>query len=146
MSINTRRLLRQLAERLREIATRQGNVPFKTGDLRKSIIVAEVTDQQALVGSNLPYARAVHDGRPALTIRPKKKRALFWPGAAHPVRVVHQPARKGNPFLVRALQQLAADPLPPEIRADFGDEVADQIEAQLRRVANSNMVIRRSRG
>lgn len=131
--IHTRRLLRQLAEHLREITTRQGNIPFKTGDLRKSIIVAEVTDERALVGSNLPYARAVHDGRPALTIVPKKKQALFWPGAAHPVRRVKQPARRGNPYLARALQELASSPLPTKFRDDLGDDIVDALEAHLSR-------------
>lgn len=132
MMIDTRLLLNQLAEHLREIATRQSNVPFKTGDLRKSIIVHEVTADRATVGSNLPYARPVHDGRPALTIRPRKKKALYWEGAAHPVRKVTQPARKGNPFMARAAAELTATPLPPAIRQTVGEEVAQVIEAHFR--------------
>lgn len=62
-----------IAERTREIATRQENVPFWRGDLRKSI-VAELTKKgTATISSNMPYARAVHDGRPAIVIRPQKK-------------------------------------------------------------------------
>jgi len=122
-----------LAEHLREIATRQGNIPFRTGDLRKSIVAQQGALGRAWVGSNLPYARAVHDGRPAVTIKPKKGKALSWQGAAHPVKKVHQPPRKGNPFLSRAAEELARDGVPAGIRDRVGDEVADAIEADLRR-------------
>lgn len=96
----------QIAERLRDLATEDGRVPFRTGGLRKSIQVDLIGRGVATVGSNLNYARSVHDGRPALVIRAKKKKALFWPGAAHPVKKVYQPARQGRPFLLEAAEEL----------------------------------------
>lgn len=118
------------AEKLREIATRQGVVPFWKGDLRKSHVVQPVGTDSARLGSNLPYARAVHDGRPALTIRPKKAKALFFPGLAHPVRVVHQKARVGNPWLHKSVTILAREGLS-FLAPVLGPEVADHLSRAL---------------
>lgn len=59
---------------------------------------------RAVVGTNLGYAKAVHDGSPPHVIRPKGKKALYWRGAAHPVRSVRHPGYKGNPFITDGLQ------------------------------------------
>ena len=55
-----------------------------------------------------PYAGYVHQGTglygPRKTkIRPKTKKALYWPGAAHPVRAIK--GMKPNPFLARAAEE-----------------------------------------
>ena len=49
------------------------------------------------------------------TILPKDKKALYWPGAAHPVRRVNHPGSKPNAFMERII---AAS--QPEIDATFG--------------------------
>lgn len=54
-----------------------------------------------------PYAKYVHEGTglygPHKTkIVPKAKKALYWPGAAHPIRAVK--GMKANPFLLKAAQ------------------------------------------
>lgn len=125
-ALSLRQIALQIAYKLDEIATRQGNVPFETGELSKSHVVEPRGAHDALLSANTPYARAVHDGRPAITIKPKKRK-----GAAHPVRAVHQPARKGNPWLARAVAELereGLDFLAPEI----GQQVADELAAALR--------------
>jgi phage gpG-like protein len=109
MPIDIDQIALQIAERVREKGTQQGRIPFLTGDLRKSITVELVGPGEATVGSNLSYARAVHDGRKALDIKPKNKKALFWPGAKHPVRGVHQKARLGRPFLQEAVEEMQAE-------------------------------------
>lgn len=38
------------------------------------------------------------EGTDPYTIRPKRKRALYWKGAAHPVRVVRHPGLKPQDF------------------------------------------------
>lgn len=55
-----------------------------------------------------PYAKYVHEGTglygPHKTkIVPKGKKALFWPGAPHPIRAVK--GMKGNPFLLKAAKE-----------------------------------------
>ncbi len=49
------------------------------------------------------YAIFVHEGTKAHDIFPVSKKALFWKGAAHPVKRVHHPGTKANPFLQRAV-------------------------------------------
>jgi phage gpG-like protein len=52
-----------------------------------------VTGEYAEVWTNKAYAAAHNYGHtyPARTIMPKNKKALFWPGAAHPVKSVKWP-------------------------------------------------------
>jgi phage virion morphogenesis protein len=73
-----------------------------TGDLVKSIVTySDAT--QAVVGTNKHYA-AIHQfggkTRPHV-IRPKKGKALMWPGARHPVKAVNHPGSNipARPFL-----------------------------------------------
>lgn len=109
-----------------EIATRDGVVPFWRGDLRKSITY-RITSTTVEVGTNLVYARAAHDGRPPLVLRPKPgKKILAWwkdrnmarlmrpfpkgpafsaavkKGLIGVAREVHLPALQGRPYLVTA--------------------------------------------
>lgn len=81
--------------------------PVKRGTLRGSITSrVEAAGTRGVVGTNLSYARPVHEGSRPHTIRPRNARALFWKGARHPVRVVRHPGTKPNPFLMRALERL----------------------------------------
>ena len=78
--------------------------PVKTGNLRRTITSrVEQGGKRGVVGTNAPYARPVHDGQKKRDIYPSVKKALYWKGAAHPVRVVHRPAIKANPFFERAI-------------------------------------------
>ncbi len=105
----------QVAERLRDKAT-DDEIPFLTGDLRKSIQTDLIGFGTASIGSNLSYARAVHDGRPAITIKPnlsknprnpKKARLRFQVGGKVVfAKSVKQPARKGKPFLRDAAKEM----------------------------------------
>ncbi len=135
--MNLQRIALQIAYKLHEIATRDGYVPVDKGDLRKSHVVEPHGSTGAILSANTPYARAVHDGRPAITIKPKRAKRLAWRadgkhgkpdrGAAF----VNQPARKGNPWLMRAVEELereGLDFLAPEV----GQEVADELTEALR--------------
>ncbi len=137
--MNLQRITLQIAEKLREIATRQGNVPFDKGDLRKAHVVEPSGTTDAILSANTPYACAVHDGRPALTIKPKRAKRLAWRadgkrgkpdrGAAF----VNQPARAGNPWLVRAVEELereGLDFLSPEVGPEVADELTEALRAR----------------
>ncbi len=74
-----------------------------SGRLRRSITVA-ARNKSVRVGTNVEYARIHQLGgktRPH-TIRPVNGRALFWPGAKHPVKAVRHPGSTipARPFLV----------------------------------------------
>jgi HK97 gp10 family phage protein len=63
---------------------------------------------QGIVTFSAPYAGYVHEGTglygPHETkIVPKAKKALYWPGAPHPIRAVK--GMKANPFLLKAAQE-----------------------------------------
>lgn len=85
------------------VAAAKREAPVERGRLRRSISYQAGGHGRYVVMPNTAYAVPVHEGRKALVIRPTRKKALFWKGAAHPVNVVHQPARKGNPYMTRAL-------------------------------------------
>lgn len=84
--------------------------PVDTGRLRSSIstdLVRQGSSFVVRVGTNVKYARAVHDGRRAVTIRPRRPGGvLVFPGPGGRMvftRVARQPARPGKPFLRDAL-------------------------------------------
>lgn len=73
--------------------------PVKTGNLRRGVR-ATFGNLSAKIGVyNAPYAIYVHEGYGPHTIYPVRKKALFWPGAMHPVKSVRHPGYKGNPFM-----------------------------------------------
>jgi len=92
--------------------------PRKTGNLQRSILhridsapiptFAEV----GLLGGGPAgplgqrYGVYVHEGTAPHEIRPKRAKALFWRGARHPVRSVHHPGTRAQPFLRNALTAL----------------------------------------
>lgn len=80
-------------------------VPKKSGRLSESLR-AEVDNKVLRVGSlDVNYCAAIELGLPPMTIYPKHKKALHWPGADHPVKKVNLPARAPQPFLRPALFQ-----------------------------------------
>lgn len=124
----------RLALRLEAIAVERF-VPVKTGELRQSINVEKVGTGHYRVGTNKVYARAVHDGRRAIKIRPRRRKALAWRGAEHPAGAVNQPARKADPFFRHAVEALWAN-RPQEINRithDLPGAVVEEIWSRLRK-------------
>lgn len=81
--------------------------PVDTGRLRSSIVSRAEGGGRSVgyvVGSNVVYARAIEFGRDEMDIFPKNKKALFWPGAAHPVAKVHVPEIEARPYLRPAIE------------------------------------------
>jgi hypothetical protein len=69
-----------------------------------------------------------------VTIRPKRKKALFWPGAKHPVKKVTQPPRKGKPFFRWAIEDLQRsgfdflkEPLMKQIKNSMAEAIPKKI-------------------
>lgn len=97
-----------------------GQTLSDTGRLRNSFSV-EAGSRKVSIGTSVSYA-AVHQlgatigGR---VLRPIAKKALFWPGAAHPVKKVNWPGAKipARPFLV------VQDEDWEEIRAALADHI-----------------------
>ena len=78
--------------------TTRDRVPWRTGRLTKSFI-ANYADLKATWRPTAKYAAAVEFGTGPHVIVPKKAKALFWPGADHPVKKVNHPGTKGKPYM-----------------------------------------------
>lgn len=79
----------------------------QTGRYRSSLswrIGVDARGLYALVGSAVPYARIIEEGSPPHEIRPRTKRALAWPGGAHPVKRVRHPGTRAYRVLARAIK------------------------------------------
>lgn len=65
-----------------------------TGSFKNSIRHDEYDETHVLIYSDKNYAPHLEYGTRPHVIRPKTKKALFWEGAEHPVKVVHHPGTK----------------------------------------------------
>jgi HK97 gp10 family phage protein len=105
MSDDVKRAVERTAMDVQNEARRRA--PVDTGRLRSSIVSrAEHSGRSVgyVVGSNVNYAAAVEYGTAPHVIKPKYKRALYWPGAAHPVAQVNHPGTKAQPFMRPAIE------------------------------------------
>lgn len=89
----------------RILADAKALVHKKSGRLANSL-VAEVQGKTLRVGStDCNYATDVEMGTMPHFIFPNNKKALFWPGARHPVAYVNHPGTRPYPYLRPALFQ-----------------------------------------
>lgn len=79
----------------------KAEAPRKTDRLRDSILARTEAGERRFYA--LPTARFVVGGTRPHLILPRTKRALFWPGAGHPVRQVRHPGTAPNDFPARAV-------------------------------------------
>ena len=80
------------------------NKSVDTGLLRNSIN-SKISTFEGVVSTNTKYARIVEEGSRPHIIRPKKKKALYWAGASHPVRQVNHPGTKPKPYMIPAFEK-----------------------------------------
>lgn len=87
--------------------------PVDTGRLRASIRVERRSffglRQRWTIGSDVEYAPMVNDGTRPHIIRPRRAKALKFKVGGKVVfaRIVHHPGTRANPFLDRALADVA---------------------------------------
>ena len=104
--------------------TTRGIVPFITGNLLQSFRL-ETGNLFARWYPTASYADAVYYGTRPHDIIPINKKALYWPGAAYPVKRVHHPGSKPNMYLDRI-----ADAAKGEINDAFlqaGNKIVEAI-------------------
>jgi hypothetical protein len=97
------------------VLTIEGNVkrvvPVRTGTLRRSI-TSRVEDggNRGVVGTNVPYARPVHEGSKPHIIRPRRAKALRFQAGGETVfaKFVRHPGTRGQPFLAEGLRRSRA--------------------------------------
>jgi len=83
----------------------------KTGKLKASVQSRSFGSRGIvwLSKSIAPYCYFVTDGTRPHDIKPKNGKALFWPGASHPSKVVHHPGTKSNPFVDKAFGNMQGE-------------------------------------
>lgn len=79
------------------------NTPVKSGRLRASHY-EKFSPLRGETGTNANYGVFVHEGTKPHTIQAAPGKALFWKGAAHPVRRVRHPGFRGKPYLRMAVR------------------------------------------
>ncbi len=88
--------------------------PKRTGALRRAIKLKRVNetsftvqvDQRAKAAKYEPLVRLGVRPERINPILPKRKKALYWPGARHPVKAVyHHPGIKANPYFERGMRK-----------------------------------------
>lgn len=107
--------------------TVKGVVPWRTGFLVQSFR-AELTTGMLKWFPTANYSPFVEFGTAPHVILPKNAKALYWPGAAHPVRRVNHPGTKPNQFMERIVSELQG-----EIDLQFGNalvQITNAIAAQ----------------
>lgn len=77
-------------------------------ELRALLQAAGPFNGRAVIGTNLNYARYVSEGTRPHRIAAAPGRALYWKGAAHPVRAVNHPGTRANPYVENALTGVGA--------------------------------------
>jgi hypothetical protein len=101
-------VVRQLATKVFIDVQEGADKHTKTGALFQSVRMQRIDSNEYIVFHALqraPYAPFVHWGAKPHIIKPKKKRALRWAkgGRFFFAKVVHHPGYKGDPYMVRAL-------------------------------------------
>lgn len=133
MALNTKQITAKIAHRIRAIIVEQ-TIPVKTGELRRSIHVSPKGDSH-IVGTNKKYARAVHEGRKEMEVRPKRAKALKFKRGGKTVyyKKVTLPPIKPRPYLQQGLKKFIdnADSelktVLPQISKDFRDMLAYEL-------------------
>ena len=85
----------------------QINSPVDHG-LLKQWAVTNQTDLEVEIQSPAIYAAAQNYGTDPYIIEPKNKKFLFWPGADHPVKMVHHPGLPGKHFVEDSIEATQA--------------------------------------
>lgn len=86
--------------------------PVDQGNLRAGHNFKIKRTEMTITGevfNKVKYALPVHEGRRAVIIRPKRKKALafVWHGQPMVRTWVHQPARRGRPWMRDSLREVA---------------------------------------
>lgn len=88
--------------------TTKETVPWRTGFLTQSFR-AQLTTGILRWFPTASYAPYVEFGTKPHVIEPKEAKALYWPGAEHPVKRVNHPGTRANQFMERIVAAAQPD-------------------------------------
>ncbi|MFN2636906.1 MAG: HK97 gp10 family phage protein [Gemmatimonadaceae bacterium] len=93
------------------VAGAQARVPVDTSNLKNSIGPDLDDDGMGFeAGPTANYGAAIEFGSEPHVIKAKNAKALFWPGAEHPVKQVNHPGNAPQPYMRPAFEQ-AVEPI-----------------------------------
>lgn len=105
---NSEAIFRELERRaVKVIDLAQAIAPEDTGEYKRSFrkVRTRIRGQAAVqVQNDAPHSAIVEFGSGPHVIEPKNAKALFWPGARHPVARVNHPGTPAFHVLRRALR------------------------------------------
>lgn len=104
--------LQASANKIQSLARINLNPHHRTGNLQRSVLTM-VDYPVANVTVNERYGLYIEQGTRPHDIYPVRKKALYWVGADHPVKVVHHPGTAADPFFTRAIAE--ANPYISEV-------------------------------
>lgn len=132
-------LLETVAREVVKIA--QEEAPEKSGELKGSIDILSIGDEEAIVGhkyndkivvnwrgAKTIYPLFVHEGTDAHVITPRTKKALHWKGASRPVQSVNHPGQKANTYFKRAIKNKRIQTIIGKYVDNLVKQVAKDIE------------------
>jgi len=94
-----------LVNREAKLTAPVSQVKGKPGGRLRAGIRSEISPFRGIVESTVNYGIYVHEGTAPHIIRPVRRKALYWKGAAHPVKMVRHPGTKANPFMKRGAER-----------------------------------------
>ena len=110
----------------KQVKKMSGAPLYRKGALKHSIRVTSVTNSSVRVGSDRKYAAFHQFGTKPYVITPKKAKALFWPGARHPVKSINHPGLPPRPFF----PFYKSGQITPEAKRRIGSTARAAIDAQ----------------
>ncbi|WP_041963441.1 hypothetical protein [Sulfurospirillum cavolei] len=132
-------LLETVAREVVKIA--QEEAPEKSGELKGSIDILSIGDEEAIVGhkyndkivvnwkgAKTIYPLFVHEGTDAHTITPRTKKALLWNEDIGYRKKVNHPGTKANPYFKRAIKNKRIETIIRKYVDNLVKQVAKDIE------------------
>nr|BDD46413.1 hypothetical protein 2 [Bacillales bacterium] len=95
-------LLDNWANNLEGYAKQHASWVDRTGHARQGIhggVERSKNQFHLFLSHGVEYGRFLEEGTPPHEIRPKNKKALYCPGAKHPVKKVNHPGSKAHPII-----------------------------------------------
>ena len=87
------------------VRTLMMNSPVDHG-LLKSWFIESIDESEAHIRTPAEYAVMVNDGTQPHIIEPVSAKALYWPGADHPVKRVYHPGTQGQHFVENSIEDV----------------------------------------
>ncbi|MCD3202802.1 hypothetical protein G8V05_05165 [Clostridium botulinum C/D] len=90
-----------IAKKLEKSSKNNATWKDRTGNARQGIKGISTSSKTCRVftislSHSVDYGSILEEGSEPHVIRPKNKKALYWKGAAHPVKEIHHPGTKGT--------------------------------------------------